>query len=155
MAGARRQPAGERGATGLAMAPTDAAAPIAFAPVRALPFQPTVAAATGRCAGAELDRCGFVGASGTGFTGRCGQPARRRRVAAAYLAALATEIDVGDVAPGDSFDMVLGSGRDLLYAGLDRSGQSTAATGALDRDGRAEWIDAANTERPRRSSRAG
>ena len=41
-------------------------------------------------------------------------------VAAQYLAALATEINVGEVAPGDSFDLVLG-GRNLLYAGLNRA----------------------------------
>src|SRR6476469_6931741 len=37
-------PLASRGASGLAMAPTDAAAPIAFAPVRAIAFQPIVAA---------------------------------------------------------------------------------------------------------------
>ncbi len=50
--------------------------------------------------------------------------------AASYLKALAQEIDVGEVAPGDKFDLVIASRRsadgevqegDLLYAGLDRA----------------------------------
>ena len=46
------------------------------------------------------------------------------QVAAQYLAALATEIDVGAVGPADGFDMVLWGNRELLYAGLDRAADS-------------------------------
>ncbi|HWU93169.1 MAG TPA: M23 family metallopeptidase, partial [Sphingomicrobium sp.] len=68
------------------------------------------------------------------------------QVAAAYLAALATEIDVGDVASGDSFDLILGRSRNLLYAGLARIGQSPLQLVRWDADGRSEWIDAAHQD---------
>ena len=70
------------------------------------------------------------------------------QVAAQYLAALATEIDVGEVGPSDAFDMVLGPNRDLLYAGLDRAMQSPLQLVRWNANGRSEWIDAANVARP-------
>src|SRR5262249_60470907 len=70
-------------------------------------------------------------------------------VAAQYLAALATEIDVGgDVGPGDGFDMVLGSGGDLLYAGLDRVAESDLQLVKWNANGRSEWLDAARADQP-------
>jgi murein DD-endopeptidase MepM/ murein hydrolase activator NlpD len=72
-------------------------------------------------------------------------------VAAQYLAALATEIDVGgDIAPGDGFDLVLGGGaaRQLLYAGLDRGSGHDLQLVRWTENSRSEWIDAANAERP-------
>ena len=72
-------------------------------------------------------------------------------VAAQYLAALASEIDVGaDIAPGDGFDLVLGAGQahQLLYAGLDRSGERDLQLVLWTQSGRSEWVDAANAERP-------
>ena len=70
------------------------------------------------------------------------------QVAAQYLAALATEIDVGDVSPSDGFDMVLGPDRQLLYAGLSRAMASTVELVRWTANGRSEWIDAANAARP-------
>ena len=78
-------------------------------------------------------RCASAAGSATDFIGRCARPARRPQVAAQYLAALATEIDVGDVAP--ERQLRPGAGRaiaSLLYAGLDRVGVVGPATGALD-----------------------
>jgi murein DD-endopeptidase MepM/ murein hydrolase activator NlpD len=69
-------------------------------------------------------------------------------VAAEYLKALATEIDVGEVSPGDGFDLVLGSNRQLLYAGLDRIGVGKLQLVKWVANGRSEWVDAANAERP-------
>ena len=69
-------------------------------------------------------------------------------VAAQYLAALATEIDVGEVAPNDSFDMVLGRNRDLLYAGLDRAASSDLQLVRWNAGGRSQWVDAANADQP-------
>ena len=69
-------------------------------------------------------------------------------MAAQYLAALATQIDVGDVAPNTSFDMVLGDNRELLYAGLNRVGEGALQLVRWDANGRSEWIDAANAARP-------
>lgn len=69
-------------------------------------------------------------------------------VAAQYLAALATEIDVGEVGASDSFDMVLGSNRELLYAGLRRLGSGNLQLVRWAANGHSEWINAANAERP-------
>ena len=73
--------------------------------------------------------------------------------AAAYLKALATEIDVGEVAPDDRFDLVLANQRaaggenqagPLLYAGLERSGARDLQLVAWNFGGKIAWIDAAN-----------
>jgi len=70
-------------------------------------------------------------------------------VAAQYLAALATEIDVGaDVSPYDGFDLVLGRNRELLYAGLDRAAAPDLQLVRWNAGGRGEWIDAANADQP-------
>jgi murein DD-endopeptidase MepM/ murein hydrolase activator NlpD len=70
------------------------------------------------------------------------------QVAAQYLAALATEIDVGEVGPSDGFDLVLGADRQLLYAGLSRAMSSSLQLVRWSANGRAKWINAANAERP-------
>jgi murein DD-endopeptidase MepM/ murein hydrolase activator NlpD len=70
------------------------------------------------------------------------------QVAAQYLAALATEIDVGEVAPNDGFDMVLGRNRELLYAGLDRAASTDLQLVRWNRAGRSQWVDAASADRP-------
>src|SRR5256885_10388132 len=69
-------------------------------------------------------------------------------VAAQYLAALASEIDVGDVAPNANFDLVLGPGSNLLYAGLGRAGERELQLVRWTANGRSEWIDAANAAKP-------
>jgi murein DD-endopeptidase MepM/ murein hydrolase activator NlpD len=70
------------------------------------------------------------------------------QVAAQYLSALATEIDVGaDVSPYDSFDLVLGRNRELLYAGLDRVAAGQLQLVRWQANGRDEWIDAASAGR--------
>jgi len=138
-------PLESRGSTGLAMAPTDAAAAIPFAPVRAVqpiaPPQPVAAAV----ASGPLRISGRVE---DGLYWSLRAAGASPEVAAAYLAALATQIDVGDVSPGSSFDMVLGSGHDLLYAGLTRVGDGPLQLVRWSQGGRPEWIDAANTARP-------
>ena len=72
--------------------------------------------------------------------------------AASYLKALATQIDVGEVAPDDRFDLVLANRRSadgesaagpLLYAGLERIGQRPLQLVAWNLGGRLTWIDAA------------
>ena len=70
------------------------------------------------------------------------------QVAAEYLAALATEIDVGEVGPGDGFDLVIGSGHQLLYAGLNRVGGTPLELVKWTAGGQAKWIDAANADHP-------
>ena len=68
--------------------------------------------------------------------------------AAEYLSALATRIDVGEVGPSDSFDLVLSPNRELLYAGLSRVGQGVLQLVRWSSNGRSEWIDAANLSHP-------
>ena len=74
------------------------------------------------------------------------------QTAAAYLKALATQMDVGEIAPDDRFDMVLANVRSgegdshpgpLLYAGLDRNGQRSLQLVAWNLGGRIGWVDAA------------
>jgi hypothetical protein len=71
------------------------------------------------------------------------------QVAAQYLTALATQIDVGEVGVGDGFDMVWSaSGGGLLYAGIDRVAAPDLQLVRWTANGRTEWVDAANAERP-------
>ncbi len=69
-------------------------------------------------------------------------------IAAEYLSALATRIDVGEVGPTEAFDLVLSPNRELLYAGLDRVGQGMLQLVRWNSSGRSEWIDAADLSRP-------
>ena len=68
-------------------------------------------------------------------------------VAAAYLQALATRIDVGsDVAPYDRFDLVVskkpeGGAQPLLYAALHRVNGPDVALMKWSASGRADWFD--------------
>ena len=140
-------PLSNGGGTGMRMVPTDAAEPIEFAPVRkvvavAAPEPKPEAAATGPLR--------IRGRVGDGLYWSLRAAGASPQVAAQYLAALATEIDVGgDVSPGDQFDMVLGSrGGELLYAGLDRGAESDLQLVRWTSGGHSEWLDAANSERP-------
>lgn len=138
-------PLDSHGATGIAMVPTEAAAPIAFAPVRAAEpvAAPHLVAAS--VSGGPLRIRGRVE---DGLYWSLRAAGASPEVAAAYLAALATQIDVGDVSPGSSFDMVLGNGHDLLYAGLTRPGEGPLQLVRWTEGARPEWIDAANSARP-------
>ena len=78
--------------------------------------------------------------------------------AAAYLKALATQIDVGEVGPDDRFDLILANRRSgdgesragpLLYAGLERAGERSLQLVAWNVGGKLSWIDAANADAAR------
>ena len=131
----------------MAMAPTDAAESIAFAPKRA--FVPQVeaqpAAQDTALPGGPVR---IRGQASEGLYWSLRAAGASPQVAAQYLAALATKIDVGEVGQGDSFDLVLGSNHALLYAGLSRVGSSPLQLVRWTAGGRSEWIDAANAERP-------
>ena len=133
--------------TGMAMAPTDAAEAIEFAPKRAFVTQakPQPAAQP-----VSLSEGPFriQGHASGGLYWSLRAAGATPQVAAAYLAALATKIDVGGVGPTDAFDLVLGGNRELLYAGLRRVGQSGLELVKWTTDGRSEWIDAANARQP-------
>ena len=138
-------------ASGMAMAPTDLAEPIEFAPKRAFAPQPEAESPpapktdAAPAPGAPLR---IRGQSGEGLYWSLRSAGASPQVAAEYLAALATRIDVGEIAAGDSFDLVLGGNRKLLYAGLNRIGQSNLQLVRWPANGEARWIDAANIERP-------
>ena len=126
---------------------TAAAEPVAFVPRRA-PAEPAAApeAAPAQPIGPQRIR----GQVGDGLYWSLRAAGASPQVAAQYLSALATEIDVGEVIMGDRFDIVLGAGADrpLLYAGLDRSGATDLQLVRWGSGGRGQWIDAAAAERP-------
>lgn len=140
-------PLSSGGVTGMAMAPAQAAQPIEFAPKRA--FVPRAEGPP--AAGPPLQRSGPLrirGVAGEELYWSLRAAGANPQVAAEYLSALATEIDVGEVGPGDTFDLVLGGNHQLLYAGLQRVGQSGLQLVKWAANGRSEWIDAANASRP-------
>jgi len=137
------------GVSGMPMAPTGAVATVDFVPKRA-PVATTVAAPVQAAVVAAPLR--IRGRVGDGLYWSLRAAGASPQVAAQYLAALATEIDVGAVDPGDSFDMVLSANRDLLYAGLDRVGQGTLQLVRWTADGRSEWINPADASRPAQSA---
>jgi murein DD-endopeptidase MepM/ murein hydrolase activator NlpD len=127
------------------MAPTNAVEPVDFVPRRtpaalAEAPPPPVPVATGPMR--------IRGRVGDGLYWSLRAAGASPQVAAQYLSALATEIDVGEVADNDRFDLVLGAKRDLLYAGLDRVADSDLQLVRWSANGRSEWIDAANAARP-------
>jgi murein DD-endopeptidase MepM/ murein hydrolase activator NlpD len=134
------------GVSGMPMAPTDAVGAVDFVPKRSVPIEaPSAAPAQAPALTGPLRIRGRVG---DGFYWSLRASGASPQVAAQYLAAIATEIDVGDVGPNDRFDMVLGPGRDLLYAGLSRVAASSLQLVRWTADGRNEWINAADTGRP-------
>jgi murein DD-endopeptidase MepM/ murein hydrolase activator NlpD len=140
-------PLARGGDTGMRMAPADAAEPIDYAPVRTAAPVAEPEAKPGPVAAGPLRIRGRVG---DGLYWSLRAAGASPQVAAQYLAALATEIDVGgDVSPGDQFDMVLGGrGGALLYAGLDRVAESDLQLVRWTANGGSQWIDAGNAERP-------
>jgi hypothetical protein len=138
-------PLSSGGGTGMRMAASDAVEPIDFVPRRA----PVVEkAAPEQLKPALLGPLRVTGRVGDGLYWSLRAAGASPQVTAQYLAALATEIDVGEVAPGAGFDMVLGRGGELLYAGLDRLGESDLQLVRWTEGGRNLWVNAANAERP-------
>jgi murein DD-endopeptidase MepM/ murein hydrolase activator NlpD len=134
------------GVTGMPMAPTDAVEDVGFVAKRAVSAEPIAAAAKPKLVPSGPLR--IRGRVGDGLYWSLRAAGASAETAAQYLAALATEIDVGEVGPNDGFDMVLGSNRELLYAGLDRVADSDLQLVKWTANGRTEWIDAANAARP-------
>jgi len=129
------------------MAPTEAAEPIEFAPKRAFVPQSEPQPAS-QPAEVMTSPLRIRGSASEGLYWSLRSAGASPEVAAQYLAALATEIDVGEVGTGDSFDLVLGRNHTLLYAGLTRLGGTALQLVRWTANGRSEWIDAANAERP-------
>jgi murein DD-endopeptidase MepM/ murein hydrolase activator NlpD len=131
--------------TGMAMAPTEAVEPVDVVPKRAIAFAAPVAPKPAAAAASPLR---IRGRAGDGLYWALRAAGATPQVAAQYLAALATEIDVGGVGPGDSFDLVLSAQRTLLYAGLDRAADTDLQLVRWTASGRSQWVDAANAARP-------
>ena len=129
------------GATGMAMAPTQAVEPIEFAPKRVVPVATPQAEPA---APVDTGPLRIRGRVGDGLYWSLRAAGASPEVAAAYLAALATEIDVGEVGPSDGFDLVLGANKQLLYAGLTRFGASSLQLVRWN----SGWVDAANAANP-------
>jgi murein DD-endopeptidase MepM/ murein hydrolase activator NlpD len=139
-------PLSDGGATGMPMAPTASVEAVDFVPKRAATV--LVPAAATNPAPVVLGPLRIRGRVGDGLYWSLRAAGASPQVAAQYLAALATEIDVGEVGQSDSFDMVLGANRELLYAGLNRFAASSLQLVRWNANGRSEWVNAANAERP-------
>jgi murein DD-endopeptidase MepM/ murein hydrolase activator NlpD len=137
-------PLSSGGVTGMRMVPTAAVETIEFAPKRAVPAQ--IAAPDKAPPPPEPLR--IRGRAGDGLYWALRASGASPQLAADYLAALATEIDVGEVGPADSFDLVVGRNRQLLYAGLDRAMAGDLQLVRWNAQGGAKWIDAADAARP-------
>jgi murein DD-endopeptidase MepM/ murein hydrolase activator NlpD len=139
-------PLSNGGANGLRMTASDSVEPIDFAPKRAVALEP---APTPEKAAIVTGPLRIRGRVGDGLYWSLRAAGASPDVAAQYLAALATEIDVGEVAPGDSFDLVLaGRGGSLLYAGLSRAAAPPMQLVRWTAGGQAKWIDAASADNP-------
>jgi murein DD-endopeptidase MepM/ murein hydrolase activator NlpD len=139
-------PLSSGGGSGMAMAPTQAVEAVNFVPKRAVAaIAPVPAPIAAQMASGPLRIRGHVG---DGLYWSLRAAGASPQVAAQYLAALATEIDVGEVGPSDGFDLVLGADRQLLYAGLSRAMSSSLQLVRWSANGQAKWINAANAERP-------
>src|SRR5947208_1358482 len=139
-------PLSSGGVSGMPMAPTEAVEAVDFVPRRAVAAVAPVPAAL--AISAPTGPLRIRGRVGDGLYWSLRAAGASPQVAAQYLAALATEIDVGDVGSDASFDMVLGPNRELLYAGLSRAADHSLQLVRWTTGGRSEWIDAANADRP-------
>jgi len=139
-------PLSSGGVSGMPMAPSDAVEPVDFVPKRAVSVAAPVAAVV--AAPAAVGPLRIRGRVGDGLYWSLRAAGASPQVAAQYLAALATEIDVGDVSPSDGFDLVLGADRQLLYAGLSRAMSSSLQLVRWSANGRSEWLNAANADKP-------
>ena len=132
--------------TGMVMVPTGAVEPIDFVAKRTpgeVPEAPKPVAAP-----LPVGPLRITGRVGDGLYWSLRAAGASPEVAAQYLAALASEVDVGGVGTNAGFDLVLGKDRQLLYAGLSQVGEAPLQLVKWSSNGRAEWINAANAERP-------
>lgn len=130
------------------MAPTEAVEPVEFVARRAVQPLPAVTPEAPKPVAVTAAPLRIRGRVGDGLYWSLRAAGASPQVAAQYLQALATQIDVGSVDQNASFDLVLGPGSELLYAGLERVGEQTLQLVRWTANGRSEWVDAANADRP-------
>ena len=141
-------PLANGGASGLRMDATPAVEAIDVVPLRKAQPLPT-ALAQPKPASLPTGPLRISGRVGDGLYWSLRAAGASPQAAAQYLAALATEIDVGgDVSPGDQFDLVFANGGSLQYAGLDRIAASDLQLVRWTANGHNQWIDAGNAEQP-------
>jgi murein DD-endopeptidase MepM/ murein hydrolase activator NlpD len=146
----RIAPLSSGGATGMRMTATDAVEPLAFVLHREVAAEPVIEPVKAEVAASGPLR--IRGRVGDGLYWSLRAAGASPQVAAQFLAALASEIDVGDVAQGSSFDLVLGPGASLLYAGLGRAGTRELQLVKWSANGSSQWIDAAEPTQPQTMS---
>ena len=132
--------------TGMAMAPTGAVEPLDYVARRtpiALPEPPKPIVAP-----LPTGPLRITGRVGDGLYWSLRAAGASPDVAAQYLAALASEVDVGAVGTNAGFDLVLGAERGLALCRADRVGETPLQLVRWTTNGRAEWIDAANAASP-------
>jgi murein DD-endopeptidase MepM/ murein hydrolase activator NlpD len=139
-------------ATGMRMAPSAAVQPVEFVQHRAVVATERATPLASPASAPPTSPLRIRGRVGDGLYWSLRAAGASPQVAAQYLAALATEIDVGEVAPTSTFDLVLGPGADLLYAGLGRLGERQLQLVKWTANGRSEWIDAASAGQPQQVS---
>lgn len=138
-------PLASGGSTGMPMSPTEAVEPIGFVPHRSTAMQSAAGTAPRPASTAATNGpIRIRGRVGDGLYWSLRAAGASPQVAAQYLSALATQIDVGEVGSGDAFDLVLGGNGELLYAGLQRAGFSSLQLVRWTEAGRSQWLDAAN-----------
>lgn len=149
------KPLSAGGDTGLRMAAGARVEPIESVPERATPFRLPAKSAPATDA-RELGPIRIRGQVGDGLYWSLRAAGASPAAAAQYLAALATQIDVGaDVASGDSFDLVLGAGgAQLLYAGIARRSYRDLQLVRWTDGGRSQWLNAADSGKPQPVSSA-
>src|SRR4051794_27380789 len=103
-------PLANGGTSGMRMEASAAVEPVEFVPARAIVAAPEAPVAPSPTS--DLGPLRIRGRVGDGLYWSLRAAGASPQVAAQYLAALATEIDVGEVAANDGFDMVLGRNRD-------------------------------------------
>lgn len=130
------------------MAPSEAVEPVEFVAHRAVAAPPAARDLPAKPSAQPLGPLRIRGRVGDGLYWSLRTAGASPQVAAEYLQALATEIDVGEVNSNSTFDLVLGPGSTLLYAGLDRAGERALELVRWTANGRSEWVDAANADRP-------
>ena len=134
--------------TGLRMTATDSVEAVDFVPKRAIPAK---IVEKKQDVPVDTGPLRIRGRAGDGLYWSLRAAGASPQVAAQYLAALATEVDVGGIGAGDSFDLVVkrdDRGLQLLYAGLDRVADTDIQMVRWTSGGRSQWIDAVNVDRP-------
>ena len=137
-------PLSSGGVSGMPMAPSDAVEPVDFVPKRAVSVAAPVAAVV--VASAAVGPMRIRGRVGDGLYWSLRAAGASPTIATEYLKAIATHMDVGEVAPFDRFDFAIAKGADgkpdqLIYAGIDRAQYDDVKLLKWNNNGQSSWFD--------------